>query len=591
MICVLIGGSALHAQNGVAYDLANGIKPASEFNVSNAPASKAYRAKLSRMLKGELPLLPLENLSEENAKAQQLLLVNQGLRPYLFHPKSKAPLRNEVMSVKPALLGDRVGAARACQNDQCYRIDIYNFFHNVTITAIVDVENDKVLSINALPETQPELSPRLEALAIAIANNEQGVRYEVDRYMQFLNRGKAGKEKTTQGIVPLMAGTKSALKNSLCERSKHLCVAPTYVLGTQALWVIVDLTDMRVVGIRWTYLGASGPPKLVTERTLENDYVFANFCENETIVQRSGWSFRYHLTSSDGLRIAGVRFNEKLVLESAKVVDWHVSYSQWDDFGYSDATGCPVFSSAVVVAYNGPSIESIQKNGEEIGFSISQDFRQLPWPAPCNYRYEERYEFYNDGRFRSALANHGRGCGDSGTYRPVLRLDFGRPALAQSYQVQAWENSQWQDWSQEKWSAQPDQPDMQNGLYSHRLLAPDGSGFLLQPGAGQFDDGGRGDQAYIYAMATHTDKDEGAADLVTLGSCCNTNYEQGPEQFIQPAEPLAGAGIVLWYVPQLKNDGKSGQEYCWAETVVKDGVQKVKTWPCTAGPMFVPVKQ
>ena len=586
MVCVLFCISHTHAQDKVRYDVQNGIKPASEFDISDAPASKAYRAELHHILGSELPLLILEDLPKTKAKAQQLLLVDQRLRAYLFHPTSKVPLRNEVMSVKPALLGDRVGAARNCQPDQCVRIDIYNFFHNVTITALVDIENDKVLSINALPETQPELSPRLEALAIAIAKNEQGVQLEVNRYMKFL-----GEEKTTQEIVPLMAGTKSALKNSLCERSKHLCVAPTYVLGTQALWVIVDLTDMRVAGIRWTYLGSSGPPTLVTERTLENQYVFENFCEQQTLLERSGWSLKYHLTSSDGLRIADVKFKDKPVLKSAKVVDWHVSYSKWDGFGYSDATGCPIFSSAVVVAYNGPSIKPIIEHGQEAGFSVAQDFRQLPWPAPCNYRYEERYEFYNDGRFRSALLNHGRGCGDTGTYRPVLRLDFDRPAAKQSYQVQAWQNRQWQDWQKEQWSLQPNSKDLNRGLYSHRLVAGDGSGYMLQPSSGQFSDGGRGDNAFVYAMASHAGRNEGAGDLVTLGSCCNTNYEQGPEQFIQPAESLINTGVVLWYVPQLKNDGKAGQEYCWAETIVKDGVQKVKTWPCTAGPMFVPISK
>lgn len=580
---VLEDSSSRYAKEG--YDSVVGTKLSSEFDVSDAPESVSYRAKISQILATPLPVLVLSNLAAPKAKAQKILLADARLKQYLFHPNTNEPLRNEVMSVKPTLPGDRVGDARHCQPDQCYRVDIYNFFHNATISAMVDIGQQKVLTIGALLETQPELSPRLEALAIAIAKNEADVRFEVNRYMKFL-----GKEQTTEQIVPLMAGVKSALKNSLCERSKHLCVAPTYVLGTQALWVIVDLTDMRVAGIRWTYLGKSGPPTLVTERTLENEYVFSNFCEQETLLERSGWSFKYHLTSSDGLRIANLQFNGKPVLKSAKVVDWHVSYSRWDGFGYSDATGCPVFSSAVVVAYNGPRIESILVDGQEVGFSIAQDFRQLPWPAPCNYRYQEKYEFYNDGRFRSALSNHGRGCGDSGTYRPVLRLDFGRPAPQQSFQVQAWVNQQWQPWQDEQWSLQPDNEKMQNGMFSHRLIAPDGSGYNLQPGAGQFGDGGRGDNAFVYAMASHPDRDEGESDLVTLGSCCNVDYKQGPDQFIQPAEPLKGAGVVLWYVPQIKNDGKQGHEYCWAEIKVEDGVQKIQTWPCTAGPMFVPIQ-
>jgi hypothetical protein len=49
--------------------------------------------------------------------------------------------------------------------------------------------------------------------------------------------------------------------------------------------------------------------------------------------------------------------------------------------------------------------------------------------------------------------------------------------------------------------------------------------------------------------------------------------------------------LVFWYVPQMKNDGAAGSEYCWADTQVKNGVQNIKVWPCYSGPMFVPVSQ
>jgi len=564
------------------YDLAKLALVASKIDTSDAPEKLRYKSLIDAMLTSETPVLALDNVADKNAsKAQSILLSDPRLKPVLFYKNENTPLRNEVMSIRPAQPGDRVGAAQGCQLGECYRVDIYNFFHNITITGIVDIVVDKVLVINTLPETQPDLSERLGRLSIAIARHEPAVRQEIQRYLKFV-----GDDRRANDLLPTMASTKSALKNSLCERSRHLCVAPTYVLGDQALWVIVDLTDMNVVGIRWTTVGESAAPTLITERTLENDYVFKNFCEQQNEVNRNGWSFKYHLTTSDGLRIAKVKYNNQAVFESAKVVDWHVSYSREDNFGYSDATGCPVFSSAVVVAYDGPEIKPIYQDDQEVGFYIAQNFRQLPWPAACNYRYEERYEFYYDGRYRVALSNHGRGCGEGGTYRPVLRVELSQQ---ETYTVQRWVDDNWQAVDVESWSKQPEQSQMHQNRYSHRLLDANGSGYLLSPSFGQFSDKGRGDDAYIYTTVKHTDRDEGSSDLVTLGSCCNSDYRQGPEQFMQPPEPLVNQPLVLWYVAQMTNDGRAGNEHCWAETRVVNGVPKVHTWPCTAGPMFVPI--
>ena len=85
------------------------------------------------------------------------------------------------------------------------------------------------------------------------------------------------------------------------------------------------------------------------------------------------------------------------------------------------------------------------------------------------------------------------------------------------------------------------------------------------------------------------DKDEGDADLITIGSCCNTDYRQGPEKFIEPApDSLVDAEIALWYVPSLKNDDTPGSEYCWADYILENGVYVPKVWPCAAGLQFTP---
>lgn len=567
------------------YDEAKLALIAASFPDSVAPEKVAYSAAISANLLSKLPILALPDLQGKEAEAQRIMLADPRLVPATRDPQTKKPLRSEVMTVKPALPGDRVGAETACWEGGCYRVEIYNFFHNVTITGLVDTTKKQVVSINSLPESQPELSERLKQLSIAIARHEPAVRLEVSRYLQFL-----GKEDNTKDVLPVMIDTKSALKDTLCERSKHLCVAPTYVMGNKAMWVIVDLTDMKVVGLRWTDVGNSGPPTVITERKLENEYVFKNFCEQVNSVEQRGWSFDYHITTSDGLRIANAKFKKQSVFRSAKVVDWHVSYSRKDKFGYSDATGCPMFSSAVVVAFKGPEISPIVEAGNEVGFSISQDFRQQNWPAPCNYRYEERYEFYDDGRYRVAMVNHGRGCGDYATYRPILRIDLGGSTDKLNYVVERWAD-EWKLVEQESWSRQKEPARLASSQFSHRISDASGAGYLMAPSHGQFNDGGRGDNAFIYLTVNHPDKDEGDRDLVTLGTCCNTGHEQGPELFMKPVEALQGQSIVLWYVPQLKNDDTPGDEYCWAQNDVVSGVVKTRTWPCAGGPMFVPLSR
>ena len=55
------------------------------------------------------------------------------------------------------------------------------------------------------------------------------------------------------------------------------------------------------------------------------------------------------------------------------------------------------------------------------------------------------------------------------------------------------------------------------------------------------------------------------------------------------AESLEYAPLVIWYVPQLKNSDTPGAEYCWADSILQDGVFVPRVWPCAAGPLFVPI--
>lgn len=551
-----------------------------EVMAQQIPALATRRAQFAAALQQTPPVLPLAGLAGEAAQAQTLALQNSDFLAYTTEPQSGRPYRNEVMDIRPSLPSDLTDSANPCTPDHCYRVEMYNYALNLTSVALVDVAAGQVTAVNHLHNTQPEIPPALADLAVQIAIHSPEVIAALG--------GTPGAE------AALMPNVKTALNGSQCERSKHLCVAPTFIQGDQALWAIVDLADEQLVGIRWTELGESGAATAVTERSLQNEFVYEAFCRQSHTLQQGDWSMEYMLTSSDGLKLEDVTYQGQPVLDSAKLVDWHVSYSGEDGFGYSDAVGCPVFSSAAVVAFDGPRVEEIRDGDQVVGFALTQDFRSPDWPVPCNYRYEQRYEFYADGRFRVTAANYGRGCGDNGTYRPVLRLDVtasgdGAEAGAQDSFAE-WDGQEWETWSEEGWQHQDENTVFTPEGYQYRILGADGRGFYVEPGQGQFGDGGRGDNAFTFVVRADPARDEGESDLSTLGACCNNDYQQGPEQFMVAPEPIINQDIILWYVPQLENDATPGQEYCWADTVIEAGLPVARAWPCYAGPMFVPIR-
>lgn len=534
---------------------------------SDLPSVAAQQTQVAAVLTQTPPIVPLDNLDDEQAQAQQIALSDTRVGLFALNTQGQ-PLRTEVFGVYPARQSDVTQATIRCSVAKCYRLEMYNFAVDLAVVVLVDLDDQQVVAITQFPDAQPDIPTRLQQVALDIATNAPEVKQAL------------GYQPSAD--MALMASTKTSLNQTRCQRSHHLCVAPTFVSGERALWAIVDLTDNVLVGVRWTTVGLV--PGAVTERSLQNDVVSALYCNQTTPLEKNGWKFDYILTSSDGLRISSVQYNGKSVLDSAKLVDWHVNYSNQDGFGYSDAVGCPVFSQAAVVAFEGPTLEDLRDDqGQVNGFALRQKFWSDLWPMPCNYYYEQRYEFYNDGRFRIVGGNDGRGCNTQGTYRPVMRIAF-----AGQNTISHWNGTTWIDWAAEQWQAQAKGSYTPEG-YEYRVTGQGGSGYYLEPGQGQFGDGGRGDDALIYATRHHADRDEGDSDLITIGSCCNSDYQQGPERFIDATpEPIAGQEVVLWYVPQLKIDGTAGEQYCWAESNLKNGVYVPTTYPCYGGPMFVP---
>ncbi|MEZ4707400.1 MAG: hypothetical protein R3A44_09355 [Caldilineaceae bacterium] len=554
------------------------LDPESHLAVASAPDLSAVpllatrQAQVDAALQADPPVLLLDDaeLDAEQQRAQRLALQSADFLRYAYAPNDRTPLRNEMFAVYPARESDITPATTACAEHACYRVEMYNHALNITSIAMVDLDvsddASAVMEVTHLPEAQPEAPAHLAALAQQIAMQSPEVQAAL---------GFAPTDAT-------MSNAKTALNHTTCESSRHFCVAPTFLVDDRALWAIVDLTEGRLVGVRWTYLGdfSAGRPD---EVMIQREEIYNRFCQQNTRLEKDGWTFDYILTSSDGLRVSDVRFNDAPVVDSIKLVDWHVSYSWQEGFGYSDGIGCPIFSTSAVEAAALPTVEDIVQEGEVVGFALVQDYRHTQWPLPCNYRYMQRYEFYGDGSFRPVMLNLGRGCGNQGTYRPILRLD-----LVDDQKLSAWDGADWQTWDAEGWELLDENMPFTDDGYRYRLQDAAGAGYYVEPGRGQFDDGGRGDTPYVYV--THHNSAEGDADLITLGACCNTDYQQGPEVFIdEQPESTTDGDLVLWYVAQLHNDDTPGQQYCWADRAVEAGVLEPVIWPCAGGPRFVPV--
>lgn len=453
----------------------------------------------------------------------------------------------EVMTVGPARAGDLPPAlAAACPPDSCTRVVIYVYPTDTTLTAIVDAQG-QVRDLQALADAQPEIPQELADLAtqIALASPETAAALGVT---------------PTAGMqLDYASATKTSMVGTPCERSRHLCVSPVFTWGTQALWVIVDLTDLRLVGAAtWTAQGATAQRRDLSEATLE-DAALAPLCDTPQTLTRDGWRADYLLTSSDGLALRDVTYQGRPVVGSIKIVDWHVGYAAGSDgrrVGFSDAVGCPVFSSAAIIPYDLPQIS----DGPGGGFTLRMTFRSPNWPQPCNYQYAVAATFAPDGTLTVQAISEGRGCGVDGLYHPVLRI---APPPGDLALVADGATTPLTTEGEATWPAGSARGFVAGGV---RLTPVWGDATL----------------AYTYWSAAKAS--EGDGDLPSIGTCCEVDHHQGPEQFVTPAEPLAG-GAVLWYVPQIANAERAR---CWADMELRDGVLVPHIWPCSSGVRIAP---
>jgi len=511
--------------------------------------------------------LPSEGLTSEEQMAQQLVLRHPEIQRFAFHPATRQPLRCEVVSIGRPLPADQHIYQLSGSLNDLWRVDLFNHFFNQTLRVIVDVRNRQILVMDGVKVVQPVLGDHLIALVHDLAVSQPA-------FLQVLEQ---------MGLD----ATGGVYQDSRCERSLHLAGAWTWSDHEHQLSALVDLTDQQLLG--WTLLPSTGKeqPSMVTERSLENTYVMENFCRLTDTFLIADWVIPATLTGSDGLEIHQVTWKGQPVIHSAKLMDWHVSYESGDVVGYTDAMGCPQFSSAAVVAFHGPRLDTIWSEQEVVGFRLIQDFRSAVWPYACNYYYQNQFDFYLDGRFRIAGVNHGLGCGGNAWYRPVFRIDLATGVPDEPQTMDTWDGRGWQALHSEAWSLQSDQTRYSPEGAQYRILGQN-RGSLMVPNRGQFQDGSRGDRAYTYVVARRPG--EGEEDLATLGQCCRSDEQQGPEIFMETPEELKNQHLIIWYVPQMRNDNRPGSEYCWARTEVQNGLPFYRSWPGTVGPLFIPIE-
>ncbi len=570
-----------------------------EDDFSSLREVKEYLEDIKEALVKTDGVVPLDS-SEIDSKAQEVqefLLHNRAFLSDTRDAQGRLE-HNDMMTIRPAIVSALSSQTKAlCQATLCYQAEKYNFVTNTTTRAIVDVKNRKLLELKRFSQMQPDISKRLRNIAKVIALNAPQIKRELGRTPSLKDMS--------------MANVRGSLNNSPCENENHLCVAPTFSYHNkeEALWAIVDLSDLKLVAAKWAGLGKTTTPSCISERSFQNREIMENYCQKDTLYSQDGWSLAYRITGSDGLEIIDATFNGQAVLKSAKIVDWHVAYKAKEGasslgssesyvagrrieyvkdkndsfrFGYNDAMGCPMYSTSVVLPFNTPQIESIVKDGKEIGFYILQDYRNPKWPMACNYRYENRFEFYRDGSFRVVGVNIGRGCGENALYRPVMRIDLDLGAES----FYKYENGLWQKWLTEQSDFQRDAKEYYKDKYLYKIENQK-YGYFIEPNRGEFNDNSRGDNATLFA--TRFKSGEGDEDLLTLGSCCKLD-EDGVERYIDSHESIDNQDIVLWYVPRIQNDARAGHEYCWADTVLEDGKLVVKEYPCIVGPKFVPIQ-
>ncbi|MCB9134591.1 MAG: carboxypeptidase regulatory-like domain-containing protein [Anaerolineales bacterium] len=504
-------------------------------------------------VRGKSPALPVSGpLTPEDTLAQDLALSDPRVQDLTVGKRS------EVFGVSDP--GYHVPeSSKACYEANCRSVIIYLWDEDITITAIVDVDTREVLDVLQLIGNHPGLNVKYMARAAEIIYNTPEVAAQL------------GYQPKLEDIMPMDGN----LLGTSCGDT-HLCASATFRIGDRFMWAAADLTTDTFAGIGW-----SPAPENDGSSTL---YV-PEGCPPSGSVTRDGWSLQHEVTGTDSMRVFNVSYNGVPVMTSVKVVEQHADYGS---SGYQDSTGCGGGGGGFPIYPYGDTVilDLLDENTNVIGFEVVQDFRMGSWGNSCNYRYDQRIQFFTDGRFRVVSSAYGKGCGTNATYRPVVRMDLAING-DDNDNFAYYDGTQWVDVTTETYRVPytetghgPHYID-ENG-YSWKVYDTDGTGYYIEQDVGQFLNG-RGDNPFLYPVLHHAN--EGDTDLPVFSSgCCNDNHMQGPHLYLNN-ENIVNQNIVLWYVPQAVTDAVAPDYYCWT----LQGEPNPVTYPCFMGPMFHPI--
>jgi hypothetical protein len=214
--------------------------------------------------------------------------------------------RAEVLGVRQ-MSGQYTAASQTCATADCYQVEIYDFDHNATILAIVDIEAEQVRDVLYLPNAQPGVNRRLADRARMLASNHP----EIVEALGF-------RPNSMEVAAPL-----GGMEGTNCD-GRHLCVGLVYHQPGGLLWAIVDLTLEEVAAVLWTDMPPDPRPAVAP--------FVPESCPAPGTVERDGWSLAYHTTSWDGLRVHDISYNGMPVANNIKLVEWHIRYSSGSGF-------------------------------------------------------------------------------------------------------------------------------------------------------------------------------------------------------------------------------------------------------------------
>ena len=523
-------------------------------------------------VRGKSAARPLTyQLSAEQRIAQDIAMAHPAVQAYTTGNRS------EVFGVRE--MGQQTTQKSVeCADADCRLVEIYSFDTNATTSVILNLETDEVLDVLHQPGLQPGINKRLADLAVDIAMNDPGV------------IAALGFKPTKVDMSPVaarMAGTS-------CDGG-HLCAGPTFRVGNRVLWAVVDLTEEKVAGIDWTEVQPDGPSDTYDPQ--------GGFCPSPGNVNRDGWVLNYETMHTDGLAVHNVTYNGRSVMTSAKLVEWHVDYNGTYFYpGFFDIIGCGnlgepgVYPGFPIAPYGETQVIDLMDGPDVVGFEVVQDFRMPNWGAACNYKYEQRMQFWQDGRFRIVSGAFGRGCGDSRTvpqpyYRPVVRIDIAVDGDDHDA-LYLYDGLQWQEQVTETYRTPYEELEhgphhySNNGAIAAVIDTQNYGGYYVVPSQGQFNPEDRPDDPFFYV--TQHKAAEGDVDLPIMNPAdsykYNDDHRQGPDMFIND-ENVSDTNIVLWYVAQHATDRVDDDDppYCWTEEILLNLI-----YPCYGGPMFVP---